>query len=76
MGSTPSTNDGWTRDSPDYVGSTSGMIRHVDETRPERVVMVTECSMSDNVAVAHPEVELDKTAMSGAAPQATLLLVA
>ena len=41
----------------DYVGSTSGMIRHVDETRPERVVMVTECSMSDNVAVAHPEVE-------------------
>ena len=37
----------------DYVGSTSGMIRHVDETRPERVVMVTECSMSDNVAVAH-----------------------
>ena len=41
----------------DYVGSTSGMIRHVDETRPERVVLVTECSMSDNVAVAHPEVE-------------------
>ena len=41
----------------DYVGSTSGMIRHVDATGPERVVMVTECSMSDNVAVAHPEVE-------------------
>jgi len=41
----------------DYVGSTSGMIRHVDTMRPERVVMVTECSMSDNVAVAHPEVE-------------------
>jgi quinolinate synthase len=41
----------------DYVGSTSGLIRHVDETRPERVVLVTECSMSDNVAVAHPEVE-------------------
>ena len=41
----------------DYVGSTSGLIRHVESTRPERVVMVTECSMSDNVAVAHPEVE-------------------
>ena len=25
--------------------------------RPERVVLVTECSMSDNVAVAHPEIE-------------------
>jgi len=41
----------------DYVGSTSGMIRYVGERRPERVVMVTECSMSDNVAVEHPEVE-------------------
>jgi len=41
----------------DYVGSTAGLIRHVDATRPERVVLVTECSMSDNVAVAHPEVE-------------------
>ena len=41
----------------DYVGSTSGMIRHVGEARPEKVVMVTECSMSDNVAVEYPEVE-------------------
>jgi len=41
----------------DFVGSTSGMIRHVGERRPERVVMVTECSMSDNVAVEYPDVE-------------------
>lgn len=41
----------------DFVGSTSGMIRHVGEARPDRVVMVTECSMSDNVAVEHPDVE-------------------
>ncbi|MCB1056298.1 MAG: quinolinate synthase NadA [Acidobacteria bacterium] len=41
----------------DFVGSTSGMIRAVGERRPRRVVMVTECSMSDNVAVEHPEVE-------------------
>ena len=41
----------------DYVGSTSGMIQHVGATKPARVVMITECSMSDNVAVAHPEVE-------------------
>jgi quinolinate synthase len=41
----------------DFVGSTSGMIRHVGDTRPSRVVMVTECSMSDNVAAAYPDVE-------------------
>ncbi len=41
----------------DYVGSTSGMIRHVGERRPARVVMITECSMSDNVAVEYPDVE-------------------
>ncbi len=41
----------------DFVGSTSAMIRHVGEVKPRRVVMVTECSMSDNVAVEHPEVE-------------------
>jgi quinolinate synthase len=41
----------------DFVGSTSGMIRHVGQTRPTRVVMITECSMSDNVAVEYPDVE-------------------
>src|SRR5215210_666792 len=41
----------------DFVGSTAAMIRHVGEARPRRVVMVTECSMSDNVAVEYPEVE-------------------
>src|SRR4051794_18848601 len=41
----------------DFVGSTAAMIRYVGEARPRRVVMVTECSMSDNVAVEHPDVE-------------------
>ena len=41
----------------DFVGSTSGMIRHVGQTRPARVVMITECSMSDNVAVEYPDIE-------------------
>jgi quinolinate synthase len=41
----------------DFVGSTAAMIRRVGETRPHRVVMVTECSMSDNVAVEFPDVE-------------------
>ena len=41
----------------DMVGSTSGMIRYVAAERPQRVVMVTECSMSDNVAAEFPDLE-------------------
>jgi quinolinate synthase len=41
----------------DYVGSTGGMIRHVRELRPRRAVLLTECSMSDNVAVELPDVQ-------------------
>ncbi|MEM9134623.1 MAG: quinolinate synthase NadA [Actinomycetota bacterium] len=44
-------------DEADYVGSTAGMINWVGTERPDRVVMVTECSMSDNVAVEYPETE-------------------
>lgn len=41
----------------DFVGSTSEMIKHVRENKPRRVVMITECSMSDNVVVEFPEIE-------------------
>jgi quinolinate synthase len=41
----------------DFVGSTAAMIRHVGEARPRRVVLITECSMSDNVAVEYPDIE-------------------
>ncbi len=41
----------------DFVGSTSGMIRQVLATKPSQVVMVTECSMSDNVSVECPDVD-------------------
>ncbi len=41
----------------DFAGSTSGMIAYVGNKRPRRVVLVTECSMSDNVAVEYPDVE-------------------
>jgi quinolinate synthase len=41
----------------DFAGSTAAMIDYVGSKRPARVVMVTECSMSDNVAVDHPEIE-------------------
>jgi len=39
----------------DFVGSTSGMINYVDKHRPKKIVMITECSMSDNVAVEFPD---------------------
>jgi quinolinate synthase len=41
----------------DYAGSTAGMVDFVGERRPARVALVTECSMSDNVAALYPEVE-------------------
>lgn len=44
-------------DAADFVGSTSGMIDYVGNNRPARVLMVTECSMSDNVAAEYPDVE-------------------
>jgi quinolinate synthase len=44
----------------DFVGSTAAMISHLDTRRPRRVVMVTECSMSDNVAVNFPDIEFTR----------------
>jgi quinolinate synthase len=41
----------------DFTGSTSAMIKYVGEKKPRRVVMVTECSMSDNVSAEYPDVE-------------------
>ena len=41
----------------DFTGSTSGMIKWVEEHQPSKVLLVTECSMSDNVAVEAPNVQ-------------------
>ena len=41
----------------DFAGSTAAMSDYVAQRKPQRVVLMTECSMSDNVAVEHPEVE-------------------
>ncbi|HEX2761600.1 MAG TPA: quinolinate synthase NadA, partial [Rhizomicrobium sp.] len=41
----------------DFAGSTAAMIGYVGQHHPARVVMITECSMSDNVAVEYPQVE-------------------
>src|SRR5512134_116704 len=42
----------------DYAGSTAQMISYVEKHKPRRVLLVTECSMSDNVAADHPDLEL------------------
>jgi len=41
----------------DFVGSTAQMSNYVQRVRPRRVLMVTECSMSDNVAADITDVE-------------------
>ncbi|BBK39320.1 quinolinate synthase A [Allostella sp. ATCC 35155] len=42
----------------DFVGSTQQMTDWVRDRRPARALLLTECSMSDNVAAEVPEVEL------------------
>ena len=41
----------------DFVGSTTAMGRWLERERPARVALITECSMSDNVAADNPDVE-------------------
>ena len=41
----------------DFTGSTAGMIKWVKDNQPSKVLLVTECSMSDNVAVETPKVQ-------------------
>jgi len=42
----------------DFTGSTAHMINWVRNTHPKRVVMITECSMADNVQAELPDVEM------------------
>ena len=44
----------------DFAGSTSGMIDYVNKNKPKKVMLVTECSMSDNVEADNPDVEFIK----------------
>ncbi|MDC6482144.1 quinolinate synthase NadA [Pelagibacteraceae bacterium] len=44
----------------DFAGSTSGMVDYVSKNKPKKVMLVTECSMSDNVEADNPEVEFVK----------------
>ena len=44
----------------DFAGSTTGMSEYVKKNQPKQVMMVTECSMSDNVQVENPKVDFIK----------------
>src|SRR5262249_48993655 len=41
----------------DFTGSTPAMADYVGKERPSRVVLLTECSMSDNVALQYPDLD-------------------
>jgi quinolinate synthase len=41
----------------DFAGSTAAMADYVGRERPSRVVLLTECSMSDNVALQYPDLD-------------------
>ena len=44
----------------DFAGSTSGMIDYVKNKQPKKVMLVTECSMRDNVEADNPKVSFIK----------------
>ncbi len=41
----------------DFSGSTSGIIKYVTDNKPEKAMLVTECSMASNIADSLPEVD-------------------
>ena len=41
----------------DFTGSTKAMSDYVSDHKPNNVILLTECSMSDNVAMANPETD-------------------
>jgi quinolinate synthase len=42
----------------DYSGSTSKMIQYVKDTKAPRYLLLTECSMGDNIVAENPEKEM------------------
>lgn len=44
----------------DFVGSTAAMIDYLGRKRPERTLLLTECSMADNISVAHPNLRFER----------------
>ena len=42
----------------DYSGSTTAMIRHVEQSSAPQYLLLTECAMGDNIAAANPDKEM------------------
>jgi quinolinate synthase len=42
----------------DFAGSTAAMIRYIEQTQAPRYLLLTECSMGDNIAAANPDKEM------------------
>jgi len=42
----------------DFSGSTTAMIRAVENSKAKRYLLLTECSMGDNIVAANPEKEM------------------
>jgi quinolinate synthase len=42
----------------DFSGSTNALIKYVQQTKAPRYLLLTECSMGDNIAAAQPEKEM------------------
>jgi quinolinate synthase len=46
--------------SADFVGSTSAMVGYLRAVRPRKVLLLTECSMADNILLENPTIEFMK----------------
>jgi quinolinate synthase len=44
----------------DFVGSTAAMIAYLSAAPPGRVLLLTECSMADNVSLARPDIQFER----------------
>jgi quinolinate synthase len=44
----------------DFTGSTASMISHIENKKPRKVFLITECSMASNISAQMPDVEFVK----------------
>jgi quinolinate synthase len=44
----------------DFVGSTTAMAEYLARRKPERALLLTECSMADNITIDHPEIRFER----------------
>ena len=44
----------------DFVGSTTAMASFLTERKPARALLLTECSMADNITIDHPGIHFER----------------